>query len=402
LKINKYNLILKHYKFEAEDALLLKGISKIMIPFTEDFLDKFYEFIFEFDHANKFISTEEILKRHRVEIGKWYHALFCGCYDECYFQKLSTISEVHVKIGLPAHYVNAAFSYVRRFVREILISNREFELISSFEKLVDINLDILTLIYREEEQSKLLDEIVFIKRCVEKSAIIPFVQPIIDVKTMKIQKYECLMRLIDDNGCAHSVFPYLLTAKKTYLYNPMMKIMLERSFELFCQTDVEFSVNLGYEDIANSEFKNYIYKKILSCAHPKNIIFEILETDFIEDFEIIIDFAKTVRSYGCKIAIDDFGSGYSNIENIITLKPEILKIDGSLIKNIDSSAEARTIVKNVINMAKELNTKTVAEYIHNKEVLEIVQELGVDFLQGFYLGEPFDFGKEANNLTLKR
>jgi len=201
------------------------------------------------------------------------------------------------------------------------------------------------------------------------------------------------MRLIDKNDKAHSVFPYLTTAKKTYQYNSMMKIMLEKSFELFCQKDVEFSINLGYEDIANDEFKNYIYKKILSCTDPKNIIFEILETDFIEDFEIIIDFANRVRKHGCKIAIDDFGSGYSNMENIIALKPEIIKIDGSLIKNIDSSAEAKTIVKNVINMAKELNTKTVAEYIHNKEVFEIVQGLGVDYLQGFYLAEPFYWTK---------
>jgi len=393
MKKDKYQLILKHYKFEVADALLLKSVSHIMRPFTQDFLDDFYEFIFEFDHANKFISTEEILKRHRVEIGKWYNSLFSGCYDDCYFQKLATISEVHVRIGLPAHYVNAAFSYVRRFVREILISNKEFELISSFEKLVDINLDVLTLIYREEEQTKLLDEIVFIKRCIENDAIVPFVQPIIDVKTMQIQKYECLMRLIDKNNEAHSVFPYLSTAKKTYLYNSMMKIMLEKSFELFCQNDIEFSVNLGYEDIVNNEFKNFIYKKILSCAYPENIIFEILETDFIEDFDIIIDFASTVRNYGCKIAIDDFGSGYSNMENIIKLKPEIIKIDGSLIKNIDSSTEAKTIVKNVINMTKELKTKTVAEYIHNKEVLEIVQGLGVDYLQGFYLAEPFDARK---------
>jgi len=386
----KYQLILKHYKFEEKDAVELKDISQLMTPFVEEFLDGFYEFIFEFDHANKFISTTETLLRHRAEIGRWYHSLFCGCYDEGYFLKLVTISEVHVKIGLPAHYVNAAFSYVRRFVREILVNNKQFDLISSYEKLVDINLDILTFAYREEEQARLLDEIVFIKTCVESNAIIPFVQPIVDAKTMQIQKYECLMRLIDKDNVAHSIFPYLVTAKKTYLYSPMMKIMLEKVFELFNQADVEFSINLGYEDIANDEFKDFIYKKILGCACPENVIFEIVETDFIQDFEIIIDFVDTVRGCGCQIAIDDFGSGYSNMENIIALNPEILKIDGSLIKNIDSSAGTKTIVKNIINMAKELNTKTVAEYVHNKEVFEIVQELGVDYLQGFYLAEPFD------------
>ena len=79
------------------------------------------------------------------------------------------------------------------------------------------------------------------------------------------------------------------------------------------------------------------------------------------------------------------------MENILKLKPDIIKIDGSLIKDIDVSNESKIIVKNIINMAKELNAKTVAEYIHSKEVYDITLELGVDFLQGFYLGEPKEF-----------
>ncbi|MGB5791827.1 EAL domain-containing protein [Poseidonibacter sp.] len=125
-----------------------------------------------------------------------------------------------------------------------------------------------------------------------------------------------------------------------------------------------------------------------NCPSSKNIIFEILESDFIEDFTIVESFASKVRESGCQIAIDDFGSGFSSMENILNLKPDIIKIDGSLIKNIHTSLESRTIVKNIVNMAKDLNAKTVAEYVHSKEVLEIVQELEVDFAQGFYLAEP--------------
>ena len=151
---------------------------------------------------------------------------------------------------------------------------------------------------------------------------------------------------------------------------------------------MEFSINLCYEDIFNEPFRNYIYKKIENCSKAKNIIFEILESDFIEDFNIVKDFASKIRSYGCKIAIDDFGSGYSSMENILKLKPEIIKIDGSLIKNIDTSAESRAIVRNTVNMAKELNAVTVAEYVHSKEVFDVLQTMNVDFLQGFYLAEP--------------
>ena len=105
------------------------------------------------------------------------------------------------------------------------------------------------------------------------------------------------------------------------------------------------------------------------------LIFEILESDFIEDFSVVEEFTRIVRSYGCKIAIDDFGSGYSSMENILKLKPEIIKIDGSLIKNIDISIESKTIVKNIVIMAKELKSQTVAEYVHSKKVYEITKEL---------------------------
>ena len=197
------------------------------------------------------------------------------------------------------------------------------------------------------------------------------------------------MRLLDSNSKeVFSVFPYLEISKKIKLYEKMMKIMVDKTFALFSNQDIEFSINLSYEDIANEAFMKFLYEKINSYKNPKNIIFEILESDFIEDFSVVKEFTTYVRTKGCKIAIDDFGSGYSNMENILKLKPEIIKIDGSLIKNINLSEESKTIVKNIVNMAKELNAKTVAEYVHSKEVFDIVKNMNIDFLQGFYLSEP--------------
>ncbi|MBU3014860.1 EAL domain-containing protein [Poseidonibacter lekithochrous] len=96
----------------------------------------------------------------------------------------------------------------------------------------------------------------------------------------------------------------------------------------------------------------------------------------IKEFSIVEELASTVREYGCKIAI---------MENILKLKPEIIKIDGSLIKDIDTSVESKMIVKSIISMSKELKAKTVAEYVHSEEVFKTVKNLGVDFLQGLYL-----------------
>lgn len=384
-----YKRLLKHYKFTSLDANNLKEIENITKIYSKEFLDGFYKFILEFDYARKFLYNQEILQRHKIGIENWYLNLFCGVYDKSYFEKLYMISEIHVRIGLPAHYVNTAFSYVRGFVKNILLTEKKYEVLSSVDKIIDINLDILTISYQEEEQSKLLNEIVFLKNVVDNSNIEPYIQGIFDTKTLKIKKYESLMRLVDSNSKeVFSVFPYLEISKKIKLYEKMMKIMVDKTFALFSNQDIEFSINLSYEDIANEAFMKFLYEKINSYKNPKNIIFEILESDFIEDFSVVKEFTTYVRTKGCKIAIDDFGSGYSNMENILKLKPEIIKIDGSLIKNINLSEESKTIVKNIVNMAKELNAKTVAEYVHSKEVFDIVKNMNIDFLQGFYLSEP--------------
>lgn len=381
--------ILKDYKFSNDDAHALTSIETIAMQNVKSLLKGFYGFIFEFEHSKIFLHNKEILNRHEKGIHDWYQNLFCGEYNNEYFQKLYMISQIHVSIGLPAHYVNTAFSFVRSFVKDLLIKEKMFEQMSAFDKIIDINLDILTTIYRKEEQSKLVDEIVFIKNCVTNNDIEPFVQGIYNAKTLKLDKYECLMRLIDTkNDKALSVFPFLAPAKKINAYEDMMRIMVDKSFALLSSKNIDFSINLSYEDLANSSFMIFLYEKINTFYDPKRIVFEILETDFIEDFSIVEKFTSYVKDLGCKIAIDDFGSGFSSMENILKIKPDIIKIDGSLVKDLDTSKDSKTIVKNIINMAKELNAKTVAEYIHKKEILDIAVALEVDYLQGYYLHEP--------------
>lgn len=389
MKTNSYKDILNNYDFTEIDAIQLLKIKKTVYKYEDNLLEEFYKFIFSFNHAKRFLHSQEILFRHEKGIRAWYRNLFCGKYDTNYFYKLNIISEVHVRIGLPTHYVNAAFSFVRRFIKNKLISDKQYDVLSAFDKIIDINLDILTISYQDEEQTKLIDEIILLKLAVENNSIEPYIQPIYNTKTMKIDKHECLMRIINPNTQeVKSIFPYLDIAKKIKLYEKMMTIMVEKSLAYFSTKDNEFSLNLSYEDIANESFRNFIYEKIKLFPYSYNIIFEILETDFIEDFSVVETFVNNVRAFSCQIAIDDFGSGFSSMENILKLNPEIIKIDGSLIKNIHTSEESKTIVRNIINMAKELNAKTVAEYVHCKEVYDTVLQLEVDFIQGFYLAEP--------------
>jgi len=384
-----YKKIVQNYNFTQEDIENLEKASTFFSQYSQEFLKGFYQFIFNFEYAKKFINSDAVYDKHKDEIGKWYLNLFCGKYDDSYFHKLGIISEVHVKIGLPHHYVNAAFSYVRRFLKDVLIKENKFDFLSSVDKIIDINLDFLTVTYSKNEQAKLLEDIVFIRNCVSNDGVVPFFQPIFDAKTLHISKYESLMRLYkkEINQYA-SIFPYLQTAKDIKIYEKLTQIMIQKVFLQMESNAYEFSVNLDYEDLSNPKITKLLTDLMQTFPKTNRVIFEIVESEFIDDFSIVENFATQMRDYGVKIAIDDFGSGFSSMENILKLKPEIIKIDGTLIKNLDTNNDSKIFVRNIISMAKELNASCVAEYVHNKEICKICQELQIDYLQGFYLGEP--------------
>jgi len=138
----------------------------------------------------------------------------------------------------------------------------------------------------------------------------------------------------------------------------------------------------------NKETIAFIHKKLENLDIAKRVIFEIVESEGIDNFEEVSLFIKEMKAVGCKIAIDDFGTGYSNFEYLMKLNVDFIKIDGSFIKNIDMCEQSLLISELIITFAKKQNIKTVAEFVHSKSVLEKVRELGITYSQGFYLGEP--------------
>jgi len=117
-------------------------------------------------------------------------------------------------------------------------------------------------------------------------------------------------------------------------------------------------------------------------------VFELLEDEDVRDFDEITKFIARVKAFGVKIAIDDFGAGYSNFERLLKYQPDILKIDGSLIKNIETDAYSMSVVKTIVAFAKEQKIEMVAEYIENENIYEIIRSLGVEYSQGYYFGAP--------------
>ena len=138
-----------------------------------------------------------------------------------------------------------------------------------------------------------------------------------------------------------------------------------------------------------SDVTIHFLEKLIKKYNAQNrVTFEILESESIEDYLIIKNFLEYFKQFGVKVAIDDFGSGYSNFKRIKELKPDFIKLDGSLIKNIATDTSSYIIVKLMVNYAKELKVKTIAEFVHDKDTFDTCIYLGVDYLQGYYISEP--------------
>ena len=233
-----------------------------------------------------------------------------------------------------------------------------------------------------------------VREGVKNSNIVPYFQAIVDNKSDKIVKYECLARLIDAHGNILSPVLFIPIAKKIKVYNEITIQMIEKSFQAFEKSEFEFNINLSIEDIMSSDIFHFILEKLKSSEASNRVTFEILESESIEDFNKVSKFINEIKRYGAKIAIDDFGSGYSNFSYLIEIKAHYIKIDGSLIKNIDVDKSAHLVVETIVSFAKKLGMKTVAEYVHSSIVMDKVKELGIDYSQGFYIDKP---SLETNN-----
>ncbi len=243
--------------------------------------------------------------------------------------------------------------------------------------------------HREDDYKHNIEWIAKIREAIHDDRIAPYFQPIIDNRNGTVTKYEALVRLIDREGKAISPYFFLDIAKKAKLYTQITKIMLEKTAAMLRRfPQYDYSINLTVEDIQDEEIRTYIMQLVKKCEHPDHLIFEITESERIDDYTTVYRFTEEMRACGIRIAIDDFGSGYANFDHIVNLKPDFIKIDGSLIKEINSSAEAAIVTEAIIAFSKKMGSQTVVEYVHNEAVYRKVIALGADFSQGFHLGEP--------------
>ncbi len=225
-------------------------------------------------------------------------------------------------------------------------------------------------------------------KAIDSNNVIAYFQPIIEIETEKIVKYESLVRLVYEDTI-YSPFHFLGAARNAGLLTKITKIVFEQACKKFMNNNLDFSVNLTDHDLMEKDLE----KTLLNYCNtykiePKRVSLEILEEKSISTNIQAIKNLNKLREVGFQLSIDDFGVEYSNFSQLKSLKVDSVKIDGSFIKDIITNKNSRYITESILSYTKNIQVKTIAEFVHSKEVFNEVKHLGVDYAQGYYFGEP--------------
>jgi diguanylate cyclase (GGDEF)-like protein len=230
-----------------------------------------------------------------------------------------------------------------------------------------------------------------IMESLEKSSVVPFYQEIIDLKDMSLFGFEVLMR-IKFSGRFLSAGEFVNVAERIGAMQKLDLMLIEKVFENYKLFENKFPlfifINMVPEN-ATEEFAEKVKALADKYSVPTtNVIFEITERKAIEDIMQVVSFVSKLKSEGFRFAIDDFGSGYSSFYYLKYLPVDFLKIEGEFIKTLPNSPTDRVFIEGIVSVAKKMGIKTIAEYVENEKVLEVVKDLGIDYAQGYYLGKP--------------
>lgn len=300
---------------------------------------------------------------------------------------VNNVKESILEIDEIEYDLNVVVSYT--FGREHLYEDAKCGLDEVVKRSDIVRYSNDSSIKEQIEAKKNMEVIKMVKIALENYNIISYFQPIINNKTRVVEKYESLVRLVDENGNILSPHAFLDISKKGNYYNKITHRVLENSFKILKQISTKISINLSSLDIEKEETRNILFELLEEHKEDRHrVIFELLEDESVKDFNVIKNFIKKVKSMGVMIAIDDFGAGYSNFERLLEFSPDILKIDGKLVKNIANDVYSKNIVETIVSFTKKQKIITIAEFVENEQIYNILSELGVDYSQGYYFGKP--------------
>jgi len=239
-----------------------------------------------------------------------------------------------------------------------------------------------------QDQRNTVSWIKRIRTDLEEGRLCAYFQPILNIHTGEIDKYECLARIIDGDEVIVPV-KFLEAAKLAGMLSSITRIMIDQACKKFANTDYNFSINITQQDFQENYLIHFLQQKCERYnINPKQLVLEAVETISNKDYRSALEQMVTLKSKGFRVSLDDFGVDDSNFSRLLELNPDFIKIDGSFIVSVATDIHSRRIVQTITEFAHKIGSKVVAEFVSDKDILGVIQDLGVDYAQGYLVGKP--------------
>ena len=232
---------------------------------------------------------------------------------------------------------------------------------------------------------------IMIMEALSRKQFVPYFQPIMNIKNMKIEAYEVLTRIvIGDRVIAAAEF--IETAEGMGAIGKIDYQLIDMAFSKVREKNYtgHLFLNLSPKALVLNEFMPTV-RRLLTDYHidPSKMVFEITERDTVKNLSLVEQFVHDLKGEGFRFAIDDFGAGYSSYQYLKTFSVDYLKVDGEFIRNMEENGSIeKAIVKSIAALAESLGIKTIAEYVETREILGQVESTGIDYAQGYYIQRP--------------
>lgn len=368
LDLDHFKKVNDKYGHLAGDKAL-KKISSILAQSlrAHDILIRYggEEFLIFIAHNGDFSVPEKVLRRIMEKVAQ----------ESIQISKNNSI-KITISVGLNPH------PHLSRSLKDAV------ELADKMLYLAKVNGRNRIEVHKDNPEKSKIYHAEDITNMINDGKLVAFFQPIAESKTGKIVKYEALARVLDE-GTIHLPIEFLPYIKSTTAYRLMSKVILTKAFDTIKKHNIAVSVNFDVENFLDVTIYETIYDVILQRKDLANMLtLELLEDTQIKDISEILKRIEALQNLGVKIAIDDFGSGYSNFDYLLNIRPDFLKIDGSIIRMLNVNPYAKEIIKAILQMCAKLDIKVIAEFVSDEEKSTELAKMGIDYLQGFFIGKP--------------
>jgi diguanylate cyclase (GGDEF)-like protein len=367
INIDGFSMTNDAYGFEIGDQLLIQVSEKLQTILKQFELTLYHlnaDIFAVLIPSDLCEHTDQVVNKTRLDISE--HIFMINLLE----------LRLNVTIGV-------VINEVGNMIQKAEIALREARTISRNRvQYYSHDLEIINAIHENNKWTKWLHDALIDDK------ILAYYQPIIDPATREIHKYEALVRL-EHEDITYSPFSFLTAARHAGLLHQITRRIVDKSFAKFKDNNINFSINLADIDLMEKDFIPYLEEKRREYdIAATRVSFELLEDSTLLEIPVIQKHLFKLIDLGYGISIDDFGVRCSNFARLGSFPLETLKIDGSFIQNIDTNEHSHLVTESILLFAKKKKIKTVAEFVHSEAIFEIVKAMGVDYVQGYYLGEP--------------